>query len=113
MGRDTFPRRFVVPTCYNPGMSLLAPDRPLLLPLPPEEPLELERTFRCGQVFRWREVEGSWYGPYGAGALAFRRVPGGVEARALGVSVGADEARRFLGLDVSLAEVEERLAKDR
>ncbi|HZD44420.1 MAG TPA: DNA glycosylase, partial [Methanomicrobiales archaeon] len=26
------------------------------------QPLHLDRTLRCGQVFRWEEHEGWWYG---------------------------------------------------
>lgn len=90
----------------------LSPDRPVLLPLPPDEPFDPESTFRCGQVFRWRQAGGTWYGPFGAGSLAFRAVPGGVEARALGVAADADVAWRFLGLDRPLREVYRRLEGD-
>ena len=90
----------------------LQPDRPLLLPLAPDEPLDLHHTLRCGQIFRWRQHGDWWYGPYQSGALAFRRVPEGVEARALGTEVTGGEAWLFLGLDTPLSEVYRRLAGD-
>src|SRR5688500_12840650 len=97
---------------FSSPRDLLDPLRPLLLPLPPEEPLDLHHTFRCGQVFRWSSHGDTWYGPYGSGSLAVRRVPEGVEIRALGARVTAAEAWRFLGLDVPLGEVYRRLAGD-
>lgn len=90
----------------------LHPARPLLLPLPPEEPFDLHHTFRCGQIFRWHANGEWWYGPWGPGSLAVRRVPSGVEVRALGLAATAEEAWRFLGLDVSLREVYARLGRD-
>jgi N-glycosylase/DNA lyase len=85
---------------------------PVLFPLEPEEPLSLEHTLGCGQVFRWRLRGEYWYGPYREGSLAVRRVVGGVEVRALDVAVTCAEAWAALGLHVSLAEIERLLAWD-
>ncbi len=104
-----------LPTLAPPPGTAETPlhaDVPLLLPLPPEEPLDLDHTLRCGQVFRWREHGDTWYGPYGTGTLALRRVERGVEARARGTAVTGGDAWRFLGLDVPLAEVYRRLGSD-
>lgn len=90
----------------------LQPGAPLLLRLPPEEPLDLDQTFASGQIFRWRKAGDTWYGPYREGSLAVRRTPDGVEARALGVTADAEAIRRFLGLDVSLREVYRVLEAD-
>jgi N-glycosylase/DNA lyase len=90
---------------------LLSPDQPTLLWLPPDEPFDLEQTFRCGQVFRWRQHGDTWYGPHGAAALAFRRVTSGVEARAIG-RVTAEEAARFLRLHHSLLRLYAELEFD-
>src|SRR5687768_11659605 len=92
------------PTALHPG-TLLQPDDAVELPLPWAEPLDLEATFRCGQVFRWRLHADTWYGPYRGGSLAVRHRLGSVEVRALGVEATAGEAWRFLGLDVPLNEV--------
>lgn len=105
-------RLHTLPPPVDPD-ALLRPDTSLLLPLPGSEPLDLEATFRCGQVFRWRQEGDTWYGPYGAGSLAVRRMPEGVAVRALGLPVTAGEAWRFLGLHRSLVEIYGRLAADR
>lgn len=86
---------------------------PVFIPLPAEEPLDLHHTFRCGQIFRWHLHGETWYGPYGGGSLAIRRVTGGIEARALGYSPTVDEVRGFLGLHLPLQEVYHRLRGDR
>lgn len=83
--------------------------QPSFMPLLPGERLDLEHTFRCGQIFRWYAFGGTWYGPHGESSLAVRGVDGGVEVRALGPPVTVREAWRFLGLDAPLAEVERRL----
>jgi N-glycosylase/DNA lyase len=101
------------PPASGPGPnSVLNPVQSLLLPLPPDEPLNLEHTFRCGQIFRWHLYGDTWYGPYGQGSLAVRPAPGGVEVRARGARVTAAEAQRFLGLDTSLHDVYRRLEPD-
>lgn len=93
--------------------SPLRPDVPLLLPIPAEEPLDLQHTFRCGQVFRWHAHGDTWYGPFGPASLSVRRVPEGVEARALGAGVTAGAAWRFLGLHHSLREAAAQFGEDR
>jgi N-glycosylase/DNA lyase len=104
-----------LPRLPPPGDPLrpLSPGRPVFLPLPEGEPLDLNHTFRCGQVFRWRPHGETWYGPYGSGSLAVRRREGGIDVRALGAAVTAEEAWRFLGLDLPLAVVCRRLDADR
>jgi len=87
--------------------------RPLFLALPEDEPLDLHHTFRCGQTFRWRLHGDTWYGPYGSGSLAVRRVPGGIEVRAAGLEPPLSEVAAFLGLHVRLGEVYHRLRGDR
>ena len=99
------------PSKLDPA-ALLHPDRLEALPLPWAEPLDLETTFRCGQIFRWRLHRDTWYGPYRGGSLAVRHTLGRVEARALGVEVTAGEVWRFLGLDVPLNEVYRSLGDD-
>lgn len=90
----------------------LVPSHPHTLILPPGEPLDLELTFRCGQVFRWRLHGDMWYGPFGRGALAIRQVPRGVEFRTLGINLRPEEVCAFLALNVPLRAVEARLSHD-
>lgn len=86
---------------------------PVFLPLPNEEPFDLQHTFRCGQNFRWHLHGDTWYGPYGQGSLSVRSVAGGLEVRALGLSPTVEEVRGFLGLHLPLLEVYRSLRGDR
>lgn len=80
--------------------------------LPPGEPFDPAHTFRSGQVFRWRLVDGWWYGPYGAGSLSIQQTGGALKVRALGVEPSAEELHRFLGLQRRLADFYERFSND-
>ena len=82
------------------------------LSLPPGEALDLEHSFRCGQIFRWHRHGDTWYGPYRQGSLAVSHVGQTVAVRAQGVTVTPEEVRQFLGLDISLLDIERRLAWD-
>lgn len=107
-------RGVYLPTPADPAaLTAVPPDRPVLLPLPPGEVFDCFHTFRCGQIFRWRQHADSWYGPYGATSLCVRPVPAGLEVRARGAPVSVREVREFLALDVSLQSLGERLADDR
>jgi len=33
------------------------------------QPFNLDYTLNCGQTFRWRKIEGSWYGMIGSAAV--------------------------------------------
>lgn len=102
--------RLPFPPDLDPEIPL-HPERPLSLPVP--EPTDLRHTFRCGQVFRWRQSGEWWYGPFGQSALAVRRSAGALDLRAVGAPVTARQAWRFLGLDHSLAEIYRRFQADR
>lgn len=91
----------------------LHPSVPIRLTLADAEVLSLESTLRCGQAFRWQEVDGCWYGSFGFGSLAFRETNGAVEVRGLGAELTAGDAWRFLGLSLPLTEVARRLSSDR
>jgi N-glycosylase/DNA lyase len=95
------------------GAARLAERQPLFLALPEDEPFDLHHTFRCGQSFRWRLHGDTWYGPYGAGSLAVRQVPGGIEVRVAGLELPESEVAAFLGMHVQLGEVYHRLRGDR
>lgn len=92
----------------NPGF-----DRALRLPLDPSQLLDLEITFTCGQIFRWRR-EGEWRcGTLGGTALALRQSEGGLEARQAGMPLGLAEIARFLALDDDLPRIYRRIGTDR
>jgi N-glycosylase/DNA lyase len=100
------------PESVDPA-EILDPERPVHLALPYGEPLDLHHTFRCGQLFRWRQDGDTWYGPYGSGSLAVRHTLSGVEVRALGSSVTAREAWDFLALGTPLFEYYQEMCADR
>lgn len=109
MKNARFPRH-AFPEALDPAAPL-HPERPLLLPT--AEGTDLHHTFRCGQAFRWRQSGAWWYGPFGAGSLAVREAPGGLEVRGLGAPITAGAAWRFLGLDYPLEELYWRFGPDR
>jgi N-glycosylase/DNA lyase len=89
--------------------------RTLQVLVPPGEAFDLEATFRCGQIFRWRRHLDAWYGPFRSGSLRVRPLEGGLEVAVLGASaaeLAPREVWRFLGLDQSLCEIEAGLADD-
>jgi N-glycosylase/DNA lyase len=85
----------------------------LRLPLDPTQPLDLEITFTCGQIFRWRQEEEWWCGTLGGTALALRRVDGALEVRQAGTRLGMAEIARFLALDDDLPRIYRRIGTDR
>jgi N-glycosylase/DNA lyase len=91
--------------------ALLHPEVPTRIPT--TETTDLQHTFRCGQVFRWRRVGEWWYGPFGQSALAVRETPGTLEVRSVGASLTTYEAWRFLGLDFPLEELCRHFGTDR
>jgi N-glycosylase/DNA lyase len=104
----------LIPPPGDPSRSLARIGaEPVFLPVPDDEPVDLQHTFRCGQNFRWHLHGDTWYGPYGPGSLAVRSVAGGLEVRALGLSPSVEEVRGFLGLHLPLPEVYRGLSGDR
>src|SRR5713226_1303003 len=93
---------------FNPG---LATD--LRLPLDPSQPLDLEITFTCGQIFRWRQEGEWWCGTLGVTALALRHTEGVLEVRQAGAPLGVGEIARFLALDEDLPRIYRRIGTDR
>ena len=91
----------------------LQPGASVEFPLGPGELLHGAATFNCGQIFRWRECGGIWYGPTGRSALAVTSGTEGIRVALGGESLALEAIWRFLGLDWPLAEVARRLARDR
>jgi N-glycosylase/DNA lyase len=82
------------------------------LPLPKGQPLHLEHSFRCGQIFRWRSLGGAWVGALGPTALAL--APGEEELRVTtaGPPVARETLSRFLGLHHDLPDITRGIATD-
>jgi N-glycosylase/DNA lyase len=76
------------------------------------QPLDLGHSFRCGQVFRWREVAGTWVGTLGQTALALTPEPGGLRVAMAGEPRSAEELGAFLGLPDDLERIARRIATD-
>ena len=105
-------RSLPFPTELDPTATL-GSGASVVFPLPAEELFDPHATFRCGQVFRWREHEGVWCGPFGESALAVEPGAEGVRVSLAGRAQCLDAVWRFLGLDAPLAEIYRRLAGDR
>src|SRR2546422_11021449 len=83
---------------FNPGL-----DGGLRLPLDPTQPLDLEITFTCGQIFRWRREGEWWCGTLGGTALALRCVDSALEVRQAGTALGGGGSAAGPGLGDELA----------
>ncbi|MFP4632417.1 MAG: DNA-3-methyladenine glycosylase family protein [Halobacteriales archaeon] len=78
-----------------------------------EGPVDLRETMESGQVFRWRRTSErpvEYTLVYRGEGLILRQRDGGVEYESTGLS--RDEVRSFLGLDVSLPEIESEIEFD-
>jgi N-glycosylase/DNA lyase len=82
------------------------------LDVPCDVPLDLGHSFRCGQIFRWRENGGAWVGTLGDAALAITRERDALRVVGSGAPPTPGELQAFLGLDHDLAHVRERIATD-
>ncbi len=92
--------------------AVLQPGDTAFLPVAEGEALDLGVSFRSGQIFRWRESEGVWYGPFGEAALALATEPGGVRVACAGAAVPLAEVWRFLALDAPLSVIQAAIATD-
>jgi N-glycosylase/DNA lyase len=82
------------------------------LELPSGQSLDLGHSFRCGQIFRWREVAGTWVGSLGQTALALTPEAGGIRVASAGAPLTAEMIGAFLGLRDDLARIGRRIATD-
>jgi N-glycosylase/DNA lyase len=104
-------RRRPVPPEF--ASAVLEPGQLCLLPVTPGEPLDLGRCFRSGQIFRWRQVGDTWYGPFGDAALALTPGPGGIRVEGAGEPVALSEIYRFLALDAPMTAIQQAVTTDR
>jgi N-glycosylase/DNA lyase len=86
---------------------------PVELLLDPTQPLDLNITFTCGQIFRWRQQGEWWYGTLGGTALGLRQTDGALEVRQAGAPLATAEIARFLALDDDLPRIYRRIGTDR
>ena len=69
---------------------------------------DLDFSLCCGQVFRWRKVDGWWYGVVGDKVIKIRQC--GSELEFWGASDGF--VRQYFGLNDNLTEINRCIAKD-
>jgi N-glycosylase/DNA lyase len=72
-------------------------------------PFDLDFSLCCGQVFRWRKIDGWWFSVVGGKPFKIRQCGGELEF----VGVDADFVRDYFGLGDDLAEVCRCICKDK
>jgi N-glycosylase/DNA lyase len=75
-------------------------------------PCDLESSFSCGQIFRWRQEREWWCGSVGGTALGVRASGDRLEVRQAGALLGEAEIARFLGLADDLPRIHRRIGTD-
>jgi len=73
-----------------------------------EIPFDLDFTLCCGQVFRWRKIDGWWYGVVGESVLKIRQC--GCELEFDGVESGFMAC--YFGLDDDLSQISRCISRD-
>jgi N-glycosylase/DNA lyase len=71
-------------------------------------PFDLDFSLCCGQVFRWRKVDGWWYGVVGENVVKICQC--GAELKF--ENVNADFVRTYFGLNDNLEEIGQCIARD-
>ena len=71
-------------------------------------PFDLDFSLCCGQVFRWRKIDGWWYGVVGENVVKICQC--GSELKFENVS--KDFVKTYFGLNDDLAEISQCIAKD-
>jgi len=72
-------------------------------------PFDLDFSLCCGQVFRWKKIDGWWYGVVGENIIKIRQ--NGTELEFTGVS--EDFVRYYFGLNDDLSKISLRIGKDK
>ena len=71
-------------------------------------PFDLDFSLCCGQVFRWRKIDGWWYGVVGENVVKIRQCGSELEFE----NVSEDFVKTYFGLNDDLAEISQCIAKD-
>ena len=69
---------------------------------------DLDFSLCCGQVFRWRKVDGWWYGIVGRNVVKVRQCGGELEFE----NVSGEFVRSYFGLNDDLAQISRCIGKD-
>ncbi len=69
---------------------------------------DLDFSLCCGQVFRWKKIDGWWYGVVGENILKIRQCGSELEFE----GVGEEFVRRYFGLNDDLEQISQCISKD-
>ena len=75
-------------------------------------PFDLERTLRCGQVFRWKKFDGWWYGVVGKKVIKARQIGDRLEFQVFPPNCDKGFIENYFGLDDDLPLILSKLDKD-
>ena len=75
------------------------------------QPFNLDFTLRCGQTFRWRKLDGSWYGVIGSAAVKAVQSEGKLLVKA-DEELDEDAVLRYFGLEDDLLKIYDLIDKD-
>jgi len=75
-------------------------------------PFNLERTLRCGQVFRWKKSDGWWYGVVGKKVIKARQIGAKLEFQVFPPSGNTEFIANYFRLDDDLPLILSNIEKD-
>ena len=76
------------------------------------QPFNLDYTLDCGQTFRWRKIEGSWYGMIGSAAVKATQIKDTLQIESDG-ELNEERVFRYFGLEDDLPSIYDSINKDR
>jgi len=75
-------------------------------------PFDLERTLRCGQVFRWKKFDGWWYGVVGKKVIKTRQIGDKLEFQVFPPNCNKEFIANYFRLDGDLILILSKIEKD-
>jgi N-glycosylase/DNA lyase len=75
-------------------------------------PFDLERTLRCGQLFRWEKRDDWWYGVVGEMVVKIRQIKDRLVFQTFPEKVDADFVENYFRLDDDLPHILSGISKD-
>jgi len=75
-------------------------------------PFDLERTLRCGQVFRWKKSDAWWYGVVGKKVIKARQIGDTLEFQVFPPSENTEFIANYFRLDDDLPLILSNIEKD-
>ncbi len=75
-------------------------------------PFHLERTLRCGQVFRWKKIDGWWYGVVRKRVIKIRQTGNKLEFKIFPPKSDPEFIKNYFRLDCDLPLILSKINKD-